>query len=335
MNNHRLRVLIVGCGNIAGVFDQGRMSTDFPYTHAGAYSLDSRFSMVACVEPNDVGRKKFMDFWDIRDGFCSIDDVLESGHRFDVISICSPTSSHAHDLDVALHLKPKLIFCEKPITASINDAERLVKACRDKDILLAVNYSRRFDPDVSKLNIEIQAGTRGYLRSVVGCYNKGILNNGSHMIDLLYLLLGSLKLMNVGKPIDDFFQNDPAIPIWFESEQGVPIQIACANAADYAVFELQFIFSEGILTMEDGGLFWRDRRIIDSETFKGYRVLNEGVRHAGKYPHAMMQAIDNIYGAITKNELLRSSGDSALLAQKMCEKIKQASSKQWSVGMQN
>ena len=30
-----LRVLIVGCGNIAGGFDQGRDLTCFPYTHAG------------------------------------------------------------------------------------------------------------------------------------------------------------------------------------------------------------------------------------------------------------------------------------------------------------
>jgi predicted dehydrogenase len=335
MNGDILNVLIVGCGNIAGAFDRTNIKRDLPYTHAGAYTLDSRFSIQTCIEPDDDRRLEFMESWHVKNGFRSIGEILNSDDRFDVISICSPSGCHAYDLEVALTLNPKLIFCEKPITTSIDDAERLVKDCREKDILLAVNYSRRFDPDISKLHIEIQAGARGKLRSVVGCYNKGVLNNGSHMIDLLNFLLGPLKLINVGKPIDDFFQNDPAIPVWLESEQGIPIQIACAHASDYAVFELQFIFSEGILTMEDGGLFWRDRRVVDSENFKGYRVLNEGIRRLGKYPQAMMQAIDNIYGAITKNEILRSSGDSALLAQKMCEKIKQASLKQWSVEIKN
>jgi predicted dehydrogenase len=264
-----------------------------------------------------------MDYWGVPDGFRTIDDVLDSGYQFDVISICSPTSCHAHDLDVSLLLKPKLIFCEKPVTTSIIDTERLVEACRNNKILLGVNYSRRFDPDISTLQSDMQAGQWGQLRSLVGCYNKGILNNGSHMIDLLQLLVGPMKVVKVGKSVEDFFQNDPTIPVWLESEQGIPIYLACAHAADYAIFELQFVFSQGVLTMEDGGFFWRERRIVDSDTFKGYRVLNEGVRRAGEYPRAMMQAIDNIYGAITKSVRLVSTGETALLAQQMCEKIKQ------------
>ena len=330
-----LAVLVVGCGNIAGVFDQNRSGSKLPYTHAGAYSRDERFSLKACVEPDDEIRIKFMNFWRVPDGFRTIDDVLGFGCQFDVISICSPTSCHAHDLDVSLRLKPKLIFCEKPVTTSIVDTERLVEACRNAKILLGVNYSRRFDPAISALQSDMQAGKWGQLRSVVGCYNKGILNNGSHMIDLLHLLVGPIKVVKVGKSIEDFFQNDPTIPVWLESEQGIPILLACAHAVDYAFFELQFVFSKGVLTMEDGGLFWRERRIIDSDTFKGYQVLNEGERRAGEYPHSMMQAINNIYCAVTKHDLLLSSGDSALLAQKMCEKIKQTSMEHWSAEMKN
>lgn len=323
MNSHPLRILVVGCGNIAGFFDQEQVKSNFPYTHAGAYCRDERFSIIACVDPDDNSRSKFMDFWDIPNGFRTIDDVLDTSLLFDVISICSPTGSHAYDLDVCLRLKPKLIFCEKPVTESVIDTERLIEACLTSKILLGVNYSRRFDPDIKILKADIEEGNWGKLRSVVGCYNKGILNNGSHMLDLLQLLLGPMKIVKVGKPVKDFFQNDPTIPVWLENEQGIPIHLACAHAADYAVFEIQFIFSLGILTMEDGGLFWRERRVVDSDTFKGYRVLNEGVRRAGKYPRAMIEAIDNIYGAITKSVPLASTGETALLAQKMCEIIKE------------
>ena len=48
-----LRVLIVGCGNIAGLFDQERSHYDFPYTHAGAYIRDGRCSLAACVEADE------------------------------------------------------------------------------------------------------------------------------------------------------------------------------------------------------------------------------------------------------------------------------------------
>jgi predicted dehydrogenase len=320
-----LTVLIVGCGNIAGGFDKGRNLTDSPYTHAGAYIRDNRFKMAACIEPDEACRIEFMKEWNIQLGFSSIDEMLNLDYRFDVISICSPTTYHSHDIGVALQLRPKLIFCEKPMTTSLLDAERLVETCKTANVSMAVNYTRRWDPTVSDLQADILSGRRGELRSIIGIYNKGILNNGSHMLDLLHFLVGPVSIINVGKPISDYLPNDPTIPVWFESEQGVPIHLACANAEDYAHFELQLIFSLGVLTMEEGGLYWRERLAVESTTFKGYRKLDDGARYAGEYHHAMMKAIDNIYRAVTRGDTLVSSGESALLAQRLCEKIKQTS----------
>lgn len=320
----RLRTLIVGCGNIAGGFDQGRPSGDLPYTHAGAYVRDGRFNITACVEPDDARRAEFMEAWGVPTGFRSIDEILDPDITFDVISICSPTTCHSHDLEIALRLKPKLIFCEKPITTSLADTERLVEECRRLNILLAVNYSRRWDPDVAKLQADMQSGKWGQLRSVIGYYNKGILNNGSHMLDLLHLLVGAMNIVQVGKPVLDFFPGDPTIPVWLEGVQGVPVQLACGHAEDYAIFELHLVFSLGVLSMEEGGMFWRERRAIESTTFKGYRRLEECGRRAGAYPHAMLKAVDNVYRAIKQGEPLASTGESALLAQRLCQRIKQS-----------
>lgn len=320
-----LTVLIVGCGNIAGGFDKGRKLTDFPYTHAGAYIRDNRFKMAACIDPDEARRIEFMKEWNIQLGFSSIDEICSLDCQFDVISICSPTKYHLYDIEVVLQLSPKLIFCEKPITTSLLETERLVQACKAANILMAVNHTRRWDPSVAKLKADILSGRRGELRSIIGIYNKGILNNGSHMLDLLHFLVGPVSVIKVGKPVNDYLPNDPTIPVWLESEKGVPIHLVCAHAEDYAGFELQIIFSSGVFIMEEGGLYWRDRRAAESSTFKGYRKLDDGARYAGEYPHAMIEAIDNIYRAITRGDALVSSGETALLAQKMCDKIKQMS----------
>ena len=264
-----------------------------------------------------------MNAWCVPVGFRSIEEVLNSGNQFEVISICSPTPCHAHDLEMSLHLKPKLIFCEKPVTTSVEETERLVAECRKANIHLAVNYSRRWDPEISKHRADMQAGRWGELRSVVGVYNKGILNNGSHMLDLLHLLLGPMDIVKAGKPIQDFSPVDPTVPVWLEGPQGVPVHLVCGHAGDYAIFELQMVFSRGVLTMEDGGLFWRERRVVDSETFKGYRMLDAGIRRAGEYPSAMRGAVDNIYRAISQGDTLASTGESALAAHRVCEQIKQ------------
>lgn len=318
-----LRVMIVGCGNIAGGFDEGRPPERPPYTHAGAYAADGRFAVLACVEPHDNRRAEFMSAWNVPVGFASIEAALASGIQVDVISICSPTLCHAHDLQMALLFKPRLIFCEKPLTSAVATTQKLIDACTQSNTKLAVNYTRRWDADVLTLQADMQAGRWGTLRSVVAYYNKGIANNGSHMIDLLHLLIGPMRIVNVGSPINDFFAEDVTLPVWLENEAGVPVMLACGHAQDYAVFELQLVFSRGVLLMEDGGMFWRERRVADSKLFKGYCTLEEGVRRAGEYPGAMRNAVDNLYRAIQQGDPLFCTGQDALAAQSVCEAIKQ------------
>lgn len=321
---HPVSVLIVGCGNIAGGFDKGRPLGSLPYTHAGAYKFDGRFHIVACVEPDDRRRNEFMREWNVMAGFKSIDELLDSsGDTFDVISICSPTAEHAYHLEMALRLHPKLIFCEKPVTTSVLHTECFIADCREAKIPMAVNYTRRWDPDIAQLRQAIHAGQWGELRTVIGLYNKGILNNGSHMIDLLHLLLGPMKIVKTGAPVYDYFLEDPSVPVWMESENGVLITLAAGNAEDYSVFELQLVFSNGMLTMEDGGMWWRERCAVDSTLFKGYRKLEADRRREGKYSRAMLSAVDNIYRFIRNGEPLASTGETALAAQRVCEHIRQ------------
>jgi predicted dehydrogenase len=322
MSVNPLRVLIVGCGNIGGTFDQVRLPADSPLTHAGAFSQDARFTIAACVEPDNERRDKFMKTWNVPLGFSSLSELIDLDEQFDIISLCSPTACHINDLEIALGLKPKLIFCEKPLTKFLSESVRLVEECSKFNIPLAVNHTRRWDPDISKLQKDINAGLWGQLRSVNGIYNKGILNNGSHMLDLLHLIVGPLVIVKVGRPVQDFFSDDPSIPVWLEGHQGLQIHLACGNAEDYSLFELQFVFSEGVLTMEQGGMFWRERRAIDSVTFKGYRDLDDGVRRPGASLNSMLKAVDNIYHVINQSETLACTGKSALVAQRLCEQIK-------------
>jgi predicted dehydrogenase len=320
--NPALSVLIVGCGNIAGRFDSVRGNEDLqPLTHTGAYLRDGRFSVSACVEPDEERRRNFMRDWGIPLGFRSIDEATGSAQRFDVVSICSPTSHHEHDLIAAVGLKPRLVFCEKPVTESAARTEAVVTQYKAGGIGLAVNYTRRWDPVVADLRRGIEEKRWGRLRSVVGYYNKGLLNNGSHMLDLLRLLLGSLRVAHVGIPVDDFSPDDPSVPVWLEAGD-IPVHIVCGHAGDFALFELQLTFAGALVSMEEGGMFWRERPVAPSTAFSGYRTAGEGARREGGYRQAMLRSVDNIYGAVTRAQPLASDGDSALAAQRLCEEIR-------------
>ncbi len=274
------------------------------------------------MEPDTRKRNDFMDAWAVPDGYGAIAELADRGARFDVVSICSPTHSHAAGLEVALELMPKIVFCEKPVATQLSQVEKFAALYADAGIVLAVNYNRRWDARIRQLRQDMLAGTWGKLRSVSAVYNKGVLNNGSHMLDLLNFLVGPLQVVKVGEPINDFFPDDPTIPAWLIGPDGVSVHMACGHAEDYAIFELQLVFSGGVLTMEDGGLFWRERRVVESDVFKGYRVLDGGVRCAGGDGQSMCGAVDNIYRAIMRGDPMASTVESALVAQRLCEQIR-------------
>lgn len=317
-----LTVLIIGCGNIAGGFDANHFADSMPFSHAGAYARHGSFRISACVEPDLGKRQAFMQPWSVAKGYDSIEDAAGANERYDVISICSPTSAHYHDVLVAIDMKPRLIFCEKPVTSSSVQTAELVERCRVSGIVLAVNYTRRWDADAIRLRDELRAGAWGAVRSATGVYTKGVLNNGSHMIDLLHLLFGKLEVRSVGVPVWDMLPDDPTIPALLAGSGDINVQLACGHAQDFSLFELQIVTENGVICMEDGGLNWRIRRVIESPHFRGYRALDAGERKPGGLPAATLAAVTEIHAALTQGGAVSSTGGNALAAQQICETIR-------------
>lgn len=314
-------VLIVGCGKIAGGFDESRAAGEPPFTHAGAFRQHPGFRLSACVEPDPLRRREFMQRWSIPAGFSTIAELQAAGLRPAVVSICSPTDSHAADLEAAVALRPSLIFCEKPVTPSLAATHKLVGTCEQAGIHLAVNYTRRWAPDVIRLKTELEGGHWGAVRGFAGLYNKGVLNNGGHMVDLVRYLAGPLDVIGATDAVHDFFAHDPTATALLRSREGVPVSLTGGHAADYSVFELQVIAENGLLVMENGGMNWRLRKPTDSPHFTGYRSLGRATEVEGLYGRAMAAAVENLHAALTTGAPLLSTGRTAIETQAVCERI--------------
>ena len=317
-------MLVVGCGRIAGGFDAGRDASLPPLTHAGAFARHGGFHLAACVDPDEDRRLAFMRCWSIPTGATSMSALAALPGRFDVVSICSPTACHSEHLEAALALAPRVVFCEKPVTPRLADTEYWVARFEAAGVLLAVNHTRRWAPDVVGLAGDLASGEWGRIRAVSGQYNKGVLNNGGHMVDLIHRLVGPLEVVAAGAPVWDYWDDDPSVPALLQTADGLPVQLTVANAADYALFELQLLTERGVVAMEDGGAAWRLRRVIESETFKGYRCLGPVEQVEGSYSAAMTCAAANVYGAAFGREALASTGASALHAQRVSDALRTA-----------
>lgn len=311
--------MIVGCGNIAGGFDAARERDAWPLTHAGAFTRDGRFRIAACVDPDRARLSRFVDHWRVPRAAASLAELADE--RFDVVSIASPTSLHADHLAATIALEPRLIFCEKPVTPTAAVTRIWTERCADADILLAVNHTRRWAPDVVALAAELRAGRYGRIRTATGWYGKGVLNNGSHMVDLCHSLFGPVTAISAEVGVADFWPDDPTISGRLRAGD-VPVVLIGGDARDYARFELEIASEAGIITMLDGGYAWRRRLAGESAVFAGYRTLDAGAVSVGRYEEAMAAAVDNIHGALTRAEPLASDGATALAAQAVCEQLR-------------
>ena len=318
-------VLIIGCGNVAGGFDMARSLEQPPLSHAGAYVQHGGFRLAACVDPDEARRIAFAQHWGVEAHAAELQALHAQQGSFDVISICSPTDVHHEHLAHAIALRPRLILCEKPITTEPEAAAQLVRESQDLGISLAVNYSRRWDPFLDDLILQMQEGRWGQLRSVVGHYNKGILNNGGHMIDLLRRLVGPMTLVHATCAEHDFWESDPTVAALLTSEDGrIPVYLNPAHARDFAFFELELICELGVIRMLTGGMEWQLREAIPSSQFTGYRTLGEPKRVQGRYLETMGRAIQNVHAHLEHGAVLGCSGEEALLTQKMCISIQQS-----------
>jgi predicted dehydrogenase len=322
MSSGAYEVLIIGCGNIAGGFDIPRASHLLPLSHAGAYFKHKGFTLTACVDPEYQRRQAFAHHWGVDKDAANLVELDAEPGAFDVISICSPTALHQEHLEQAIALRPRVIFCEKPITSDFDAAYRLVRLCNDNGITLVVNYSRRWDPCVGEMISQLREGRWGSVRSVVGHYNKGILNNGGHMVDLLMQLVGPLELIQTIFPVFDFWENDPTVAALLTAASGtVPVYLNPADARDYAYFELEVVCSLGVIRMESGGMGWQRREAVPSSQFVGYQTLDAATQTAGRYLETMTRAINEIHDHLQTGTPVSSSGKQALQAQELCMHI--------------
>jgi predicted dehydrogenase len=327
--NTKFKVLLIGCGNMAGGYDLLQPEAALPLGHAKAFRQHGGFELTSCIDPNTAQRQAFQSRWQVPYGFARWQDLPQEVGAFDVISICSPTTVHAADIQAALALKPRLIFCEKPVTLHVAQTQQAATDCAKQQVLLAVNHSRRWSPEVQQLKQELVQGHWGAVRCVSAVYNKGLLNNGSHMMDLLLNLFGPLNITHVGQAVVDYFDADPSMDACLQTADGVPVQLNVAHAQDFALFEMQIVTEEGVIAMEDGGARWRFRKAAPSAQLPGYNFLNQGEWVAPQGSRALRNAVANLHDALTKGAALACTGMHALQAQSLCEQIQQQAVAKW------
>lgn len=313
--SERLRALIIGCGAIAGGYDEAEPASARVLTHAKAYRDHPGFETVACVEPDPARRAAFMATWGIPAGFASLAEVDVA---YDVASVCVPTPFHAETLESLLPGPARLVFAEKPLTDDLERSRAIVAAYGAAGKPLMVNYFRRWAPGLIRLRDEIADGRWGVFQKGSAWYTKGLLNNASHFLDLLAFLIGPLSPVAALGKVEDGRDGDPTLDVVVAGPNGAPIHLLGADMHAFSVFEADLLFSHGRVSLTDSAFQITRRPVTDSARFAGYRVLAPAEPEDSGLGRAMPGALDNIVGHLAGNMPLASDGRSALAAQALC-----------------
>ena len=89
--------------------------------------LKNKNFKVEAIVDNNKNKIKVLKEFEVNKHYYSIKDLKNDISQIDVVSICTPTRFHFEHIKEIISLKPKLIFCEKPLSYNFETAKKLLK----------------------------------------------------------------------------------------------------------------------------------------------------------------------------------------------------------------
>ena len=306
MKRRVYNVLIIGAGDIGAGYD----SPDSPnyLTHAHAFSEHEGFNLLGFVEPNIDAAKSAALKWNTQ-YFLELEEAFKQGNNIDIVTIAVPDELHYSILKKIVKYYPKFVLAEKPLTLSLEEANEIVKLY--KNIPAIVNFKRKFVPEIVKLKERIDNNYYGNFIFGTSYYGKGFYHNGSHLINLMFFLLGSD--WNHAEMIDeiiDYKEEDPSYSLLIKNVNDGTFLIKAMNQNDFTVFEFDLFFEKGRVRITDLGSEIKEYSVEENTFFSGFKTLEKSKRYGTQLNNSLLSTANHIYDYLNGEcELLCSLQD--------------------------
>lgn len=195
------------------------------YLQAPFFLTNPKFNLVKIVTSQELPPHIFVDTKKAD----SVDELL-ADKSIDLISICSPSSTHFDYARRALEAG-KNVLVEKPVTARASEAAELFELAQNRGKVLCVFQNRRYDSDFQTVRKVIESGILGEILSYEAHFDRykpvlnakawkeapeattGILYDlGAHLVDQAISLFGKpdsfsgeVFIQRMNSEIDDAF----------------------------------------------------------------------------------------------------------------------------------
>jgi len=195
MSQEQIRVGVAGLGR-SGWGIHVRLLSQIP----------AKYQIVAVTDP-DAGRcQEAVERFGCQ-AYAGYDELV-GDDAVELVVVATPSHLHA-DYTIAALEAGKAVVCEKPMAASLADADRMIAAAEHTGRLLTIFQNRRYSPDFCQVKEVIDSGVLGRIVMIhmtasgfgrrwdwqtLKRYGGGSLNNtGVHFLDQALQLFGPSK----------------------------------------------------------------------------------------------------------------------------------------------
>lgn len=324
----------------AGVVGLGRIGCGFMRdpkrglhsTHVGSYSIVEGIKVVAVCDTDAAAREQARPYLDPDTVlFENLGEML-TGVKLDVLSVCTPVEWHLECVTASAAAGVKVIFCEKPLASTVLDGEIMVKVCEAESVLLSINHQRRFSLLHQKVSRRVRSGAMGRVQGAHAIYTAGILNSGSHLIDLLRLYLGDVSWVRATYSTSPSWrgEDDPNIDGTLHFRDGYMARVLGLDSRAYSIFSLDIFGTTGAMTTTNSGFGVKWFRAKESPNFVDYKELVPGrlpVNGVRESRELIPAGIQNIVDVLENDGKLLSTGEDGLAALEIIEALKMSARK--------
>lgn len=270
----KLKVAIIGCGDIAGGYDEHKNDSGI-FSHVGAYRSFPDIEIVNAFDTNARKLNSFCHYWGIKKHSGSLNDLLKD--KYDILSVCTPDHTHEFIIERIINSGScRYIWAEKPLATTAIAAEKIVRMAKKNNIGLWLSNQRRLEPQHQILRERILNSDFGKPLHVTGYYVKGITHIGCTLIDTMRFILGEIAWVMAFPPFNSgSFGNDFSLRGVVGFCGGVTASIIGCDERKYkySIFELDIICSNGRIRIEESGDFINSYAPKEYDYYPGFKEL--------------------------------------------------------------
>lgn len=274
----KYNAVVVGGGSVGATkpdkFDSPKTKNVLTLAHA--FYLHPQINFIGIVDTDEKKAHDAAVKWNTN----YYQSVHQINKQIDIIALCTPTDRHYHffldEFTYPARIKPKIILCEKPFGNALAESISMKALLDMNNIPASIDYSRRYVDEFIKLKNELDDGLYGEIYSCVVYYDRGLMRDGSHAIDICNYLFGKYIGGSIlsGRRVNDYSDKDLTYPVHMVYEKCGNVFMVPGNGEAFSIFEIDILTERGRFRFIDHGLKMEFYKVEPEKTYGNYNSMS-------------------------------------------------------------